>query len=99
MISIEVSVDSAIRRCLIYIESNMDLTYWTWTRGEGGGVKGVKGGGVKVVLHTSCALFVNQRHFLQNGLNAAYLLLSRLRLSANAWSQGRGCQNPASAVL
>ena len=36
MISIEVSVDSAIRRCLIYIESNMDLTYWTWTRGGGG---------------------------------------------------------------
>ena len=35
MISIEVSVDSAIRRCLIYIESNMDLTYWTWTRGGG----------------------------------------------------------------
>ena len=35
MISIEVSVDSAIRRCLIYIESNMDLTYWTWTGGGG----------------------------------------------------------------
>ena len=35
MLSIEVSVDSAIRRCLIYIESNMDLAYWTWT---GGGV-------------------------------------------------------------
>ena len=35
MLSIEVSVDSAIRRCLIYIESNMDLTYWTWTGGGG----------------------------------------------------------------
>ena len=38
MISIEVSVDSAIRRWLLYIESNMNLTYWTWTPGVGGGV-------------------------------------------------------------
>ena len=37
MISIEVSVDSAIRRWLLYIESNMNLTYWTWTPGVGGG--------------------------------------------------------------